>query len=60
MPNEKEKKPPHTEVMKMPNLKNNPIMNSKAQDILFVSNAGIQMKRTERKLPSAECNWTCW
>lgn len=45
------KKTTHKKVVKMPNLKNNPIMNSKAQDTVFVSNAGIQMKCTERKLP---------
>lgn len=61
MPNGKEKKT-HTQkkVVKMPNLKNNPIMNSQAQEILFVSNAGIQMKRTERKLPNTECSWKRW
>jgi len=59
MPNGKEK---HTcqKVVKTPNLKNNPLMNSKAQDTSFVSNAGIQMKHTERKLPNTECNWKCW
>lgn len=47
---EKKGKNTLAEVMKMLNLKNNPIMTSKAQDILFVSNAGMQMKHTERKL----------
>lgn len=47
-------------VMKMLNLKTNPIMASKAQDILFVSNAGIQMKHTKRMSCSRECNWERW
>lgn len=57
---EKKGKNTLAEVMKMLNLKNNPIMTSKAQDILFVSKAGMQMKHTERKLPNRECNWECW
>lgn len=45
-----------TKVMKRLNLNTNAIITSKAQDILFVSDAGIQMKHTERKLPNRECN----
>lgn len=58
---EKKGKNTLAKVMKMLNLKTNPIMTYyKAQDTLFVSNAGIQMKHTERKLPSRVCNWECW
>lgn len=46
--------------MKTPDLKSNPIMNNKAQDILFVCNAGIQMKGAERKPSNTSCNWKCW
>lgn len=57
---EKKGKNTLAKVMKMLNLKTNPIMASKAQDLVFVSNAGIEMKHTERKLPKRECNWECW
>lgn len=53
---EKKGKNTLAKVMKMLNLKTNPIMASKAQDLVFVSNAGIQMKHTERKVPNRECN----
>lgn len=57
---EKKGKNTLAKVMKMLNLKTNPIMASKAQDLVFVSNAGIEMKHMERKLPNRECNWECW
>lgn len=57
---EKKKKKKNKRVMKMPDLKSNPIMNNKAQDILFVCNAGIQMKGAERKPSNTACNWKCW
>lgn len=54
---EKKGKNTLAKAMKMLNPKTNPTKASKAQDTLFVSNVGIQMKHTERKLPNRECNW---